>query len=396
MSQLKHDPVVIVSYARTALGAFQGGLSSLSATELGSAAIKSAVANSGLKNSDIDEVYMGNVLSAGLKQAPARQATLGAGLPKSVVATTVNKVCGSGLKTVMMAYDGLHVRPEQIIIAGGMESMSNAPYLLPTARKGMRFGHGQVLDHMTYDGLENAYDGQSMGIFAEATCDKYEFTREAQDAFALRSLSRAKNATENGDFKGEITPVTVSTRKGDVVIDKDEGPLNARPDKIPSLRPVFRKGGTVTAANSSSINDGAAALVLMRASTAAKHGLTPICEILATQSYAHEPEWFTTAPVSAIQLLLKTLNWSAQDVDLFEINEAFASVTMAAIEDLGLDDEKVNVNGGACALGHPIGASGARILVTLIHALKVRKKFTGIASLCIGGGEAVALAVRMV
>lgn len=389
------DPIVIVSYARTGLGAFMGGLSSLSAPELGSVVIKAALERGGVSKHDVNEVYMGNVLSAGLKQAPARQAALGAGLPKSVASTTVSKVCGSGLKAVMHAYDGLHVRTDEIIVAGGMESMSNAPYLLPNARAGMRFGHGEVLDHMAYDGLENAYDGQSMGIFAEATCDKYEFTREAQDEYAIRSLSRANEAANGGAFYGEITPVTISGRKGDVIVDKDEGPMNARPEKIPNLRPAFRKGGTVTAANSSSINDGAAALVMMRASTAAKKGLTPICEILGTQSYAREPEWFTIAPVCAIKRLLKNLEWSADDVDLYEINEAFACVAMAAIQNLGLDDEKVNVNGGACALGHPIGASGARILVTLIHALKTRKKSTGIASLCIGGGEAVAVAVRM-
>lgn len=396
MADIKTDPIVIVSYARTPLGAFQGGFSSVTAPQLGSIAIKAALERGGINGHDVDEVYMGNVLSAGLKQAPARQAALGADLSKSVPSTTISKVCGSGLKAVMLAFDGLHVRTGDIVVAGGMESMTNAPFLLPNARAGMRYGHGQVLDHMAYDGLENAYDGQSMGIFAEATADKYEFTREAQDEYAIRSLSRATEAASNGAFDGEITPVTVKSRKGDVVIDKDEGPQNARPEKIPKLRPAFRKDGTVTAANSSSINDGAAALVVMRASTAKQKGLTPICEIVGTQSFAQEPEWFTTAPVCAIKRLLKNLGWTADDVDLYEINEAFACVAMAAIKNLGLDEDKVNVNGGACAIGHPIGASGARILVTLIHALKTRGKSTGIASLCIGGGEAVALGVKMI
>lgn len=396
MADIKTDPIVIVSYARTPLGAFQGGFSSITAPQLGSIAIKAALERGGINGHDVDEVYMGNVLSAGLKQAPARQAALGADLSKSVPSTTISKVCGSGLKAVMLAFDGLHVRTGDIVVAGGMESMTNAPFLLPNARAGMRYGHGQVLDHMAYDGLENAYDGQSMGIFAEATADKYEFTREAQDEYAIRSLSRATEAASNGAFDGEITPVTVKSRKGDVVIDKDEGPQNARPEKIPKLRPAFRKDGTVTAANSSSINDGAAALVVMRASTAKQKGLTPICEIVGTQSFAQEPEWFTTAPVCAIKRLLKNLGWTADDVDLYEINEAFACVAMAAIKNLGLDEDKVNVNGGACAIGHPIGASGARILVTLIHALKTRGKSTGIASLCIGGGEAVALGVKMI
>uniref|UniRef100_A0A2A4YQC5 Acetyl-CoA C-acyltransferase n=1 Tax=OCS116 cluster bacterium TaxID=2030921 RepID=A0A2A4YQC5_9PROT len=395
MSDIKTDPIVIVSYARTPLGAFQGGLSAVTAPELGSIAIKAALKRGGVSEHDVDEVYMGNVLSAGLKQAPARQAALGAGLPKSVPSTTISKVCGSGLKAVMLAFDGLHVRTGEIVVAGGMESMTNAPFLLPNARAGMRYGHGQVLDHMAYDGLENAYDGQSMGIFAEATADKYEFTREAQDEYAIRSLSRSTEAASNGAFDGEIVAVTVKSRRGDVIVDKDEGPQNARPEKIPTLRPAFCKGGTVTAANSSSINDGAAALVVMRASTAKEKGLTPICEIVGTQSFAQEPEWFTTAPVCAIKRLLKNLGWAAGDVDLYEINEAFACVAMAAIKNLGLDEDKVNVNGGACAIGHPIGASGARILVTLIHALKVRGKSTGIASLCIGGGEAVALGVKM-
>lgn len=396
MTETNHNPIVIVSYARTALGAFQGGLSPLTAPELGSVVIEAALERGGVDKHDVDEVYMGNVLSAGLKQAPARQAALGAGLCKSVPSTTISKVCGSGLKAVMLGFDGLHVREDEIIVTGGMESMSNAPYLLPNARSGMRFGHGQVIDHMAYDGLENAYDGQSMGIFAEATSDKFSFTREAQDEFAIRSLSRATEATNNGAFDGEITPVTIKNRKGEIVIDKDEGPLNARPEKIPNLRPAFRAGGTVTAANSSSINDGAAALVMMRASTAKEKGLTPICEIMGTQTFAHEPEWFTTAPVCAMKRLLKNIGWKAEDVDLYEINEAFACVTMAAIESLNLDVEKVNVNGGACAIGHPIGASGARILVTLIHALKTRSKSTGIASLCIGGGEAVAMGVKMI
>ncbi|MGL1920198.1 MAG: acetyl-CoA C-acyltransferase [Hyphomicrobiales bacterium] len=395
MTDTKSDPIVIVSYARTPLGAFQGSLSSLAAPELGSIVIKSALERGNIDVNDVSEIYMGNVLSAGLKQAPARQAALGAGLNKSVPSTTVSKVCGSGLKAVMLAYDGLHVRTGEIVIAGGMESMSNAPYLLPNARAGMRFGHGQVIDHMAYDGLENAYDGQSMGIFAEATVDKYEFTREEQDAYAIRSLARASEAQSSGAFEGEITPVSIKSRKGEVIVNADEGPQKAKPEKIPNLRPAFKKDGSVTAANSSSINDGAAALVLMRASTAKEKGLTPICEIVGTKSYAQEPEWFTTAPVCAIKRLLNELDWKASDVDLFEINEAFACVAMAAIKSLDLDEDKVNVNGGATAIGHPIGASGARILVTLIHALKTRNKSTGIASLCIGGGEAVALGVRM-
>lgn len=395
MTDTKSDPIVIVSYARTPLGAFQGSLSSLAAPELGSIVIKSALERGKIDVNDVSEIYMGNVLSAGLKQAPARQAALGAGLNKSVPSTTVSKVCGSGLKAVMLAYDGLHVRTGEIVIAGGMESMSNAPYLLPNARAGMRFGHGQVIDHMAYDGLENAYDGQSMGIFAEATVDKYEFTREEQDAYAIRSLARASEAQSSGAFEGEITPVVIKSRKGEVIVNADEGPQKAKPEKIPNLRPAFKKDGSVTAANSSSINDGAAALVLMRASTAKEKGLTPICEIVGTKSYAQEPEWFTTAPVCAIKRLLNELDWKASDVDLFEINEAFACVAMAAIKSLDLDKDKVNVNGGATAIGHPIGASGARILVTLIHALKTRNKSTGIASLCIGGGEAVALGVRM-
>ena len=396
MSDIKQDPIVIVSYARTALGAFQGGFNGVAATELGSAVIKAALERGGVNANDVNEVYMGNVLSAGLKQAPARQAALGAGLPKSVPCTTISKVCGSGLKAVMLAFDGLHVRTGDIVVAGGMESMTNAPHLLPSGRSGIRYGHGQILDHMAYDGLENAYDGQSMGVFAEATSDKYEFTREVQDEFAIRSVTRAKQAAENGAFDGEITPFTVKSRRGDVIIDKDEGPLNARPEKIPALRAAFKKGGTVTAATSSSINDGAAALVMMRASTAKARGLTAICEVIGTQNFAHEPEWFTTAPVTAMKTLIANVGWKTEDVDLFEINEAFACVTMVAIKDMNLDIEKVNVNGGAVALGHPIGASGARILVTLVHALKTRGKSTGIASLCIGGGEAVAVAVKMI
>ncbi len=396
MSDIKNDPIVIVSYARTALGGFQGGFNSVPATELGSAVIRSALERGNVNAADISEVYMGNVLSAGLKQAPARQAALGAGLPKSVPCTTVSKVCGSGLKAVMLGFDGLHVRTDDIVIAGGMESMTNAPHLLPTGRSGIRYGHGQILDHMAYDGLENAYDGQSMGVFAEATVDEYGFSRKDQDEFAIRSLKRATAAQESGAFDDEIIAYTVKTRRGDVIVDKDEGPLNARPEKIPSLRAAFRKGGTVTAATSSSINDGAAALVMMRASTAKAKGLTAICEIVGTQNFAHEPEWFTTAPVTAMKTLITNIGWEVSDVDLFEINEAFACVTMAAIADMDLDVEKVNVNGGAVAIGHPIGASGARILVTLINALKTRRKSTGIASLCIGGGEAVAVAVKMI
>lgn len=394
MSDHASDPVVIVGISRTPMGAMQGSLSSMSAPELGAAAIRGALADAGVAAADIDEVLMGCVLPAGVGQAPARQAALGAGIPEGVPTTTVNKVCGSGMKTVMMARDALLAGDAKIVVAGGMESMSNAPYLLPKARSGMRLGHGEVRDHMFTDGLENAYDGQLMGNFAECTADKYGFTREEQDAFALESLARASAAIENGAFQREITPVTVSSRKGDVEVTVDEGPGTARPDKIPQLKPAFRKDGTVTAANASSISDGAAALVLMRESEAKSRGLKVLAVLRGQSQYAQQPEWFTTAPVGAMSNLLEKAGWTADDVDLFEINEAFAVVTMAGMRELGLPHEKVNVNGGACALGHPLGASGARVIVTLLAALENRDLHKGVASLCIGGGEATAIAIE--
>ncbi|MBO9492179.1 acetyl-CoA C-acyltransferase [Endozoicomonas sp. G2_1] len=388
------DPIVIVSASRTPMGGFMGGLSSVSAPELGSVAIKSVVEQAKLANNDVDEVYMGCVLSAGLKQAPARQATLGADLALSTATTTVSKVCGSGMKAAMLAHDAIAAGSVDIAVAGGMESMTNAPYMLPKGRQGMRMGHGQVFDHMMMDGLENAYDGIAMGCFAQDTADDTGFTREQMDEFALRSLARANQAIESGAFNNEVTPVTVKSRRGDTVFDTDEQPGNARPEKIPSLRAAFKKDGTITAANSSSISDGAAALVMMKLSEAQKRGLTPLCKVLGHSSHAQEPAEFTVAPVGAMTKLLNKIDWQISDVDLFEINEAFAMVTMLAIKELELDSEKVNVNGGACALGHPIGASGARILVTLIHALKNRGLSKGVASLCIGGGEAVAMAIE--
>lgn len=388
------DPIVIVSASRTPMGGFMGGLSSVSAPELGSVAIKSVVEQAKLANNDVDEVYMGCVLSAGLKQAPARQATLGADLALSTATTTVSKVCGSGMKAAMLAHDAIAAGSVDVAVAGGMESMTNAPYMLPKGRQGMRMGHGQVLDHMMMDGLENAYDGIAMGCFAQDTADDTGFTREQMDEFALRSLARANQAIESGAFNNEVTPVTVKSRRGDTVFDTDEQPGNARPEKIPSLRAAFKKDGTITAANSSSISDGAAALVMMKLSEAQKRGLTPLCKVLGHSSHAQEPAEFTVAPVGAMTKLLSKIDWQISDVDLFEINEAFAMVTMLAIKELALDSEKVNVNGGACALGHPIGASGARILVTLIHALKNRGLSKGVASLCIGGGEAVAMAIE--
>ncbi len=392
---LTSDPVVIVGTARTAMGGFQGVLSPVLAPELGSVAIKAAVARAGLSVDAISEVLMGCVLPAGQGQAPARQAALGAGLPQSVPCTTVNKMCGSGMKTVMMAFDALHARPHDIIVAGGMESMSNAPYLLPKMRGGARLGHAEVKDHMFLDGLEDAYDkGRLMGTFAEDCAQSYQFTRAAQDAFAIESLNRAKRANEDGSFDSEIAGVAVIMRKGSMDVVKDEQPLSANPSKIPSLKPAFRKDGTVTAANSSSISDGAAALVLMRASEAKARGLKPMARIVGTASHAQAPALFTTAPIGAMQKLFAQIGWAAKDVDLFEINEAFAVVTMAAMRDLELPHSKVNVNGGACALGHPIGASGARILVTLLAALERAGKKRGVAALCIGGGEATAVAIE--
>jgi acetyl-CoA C-acetyltransferase len=385
------DPIVIVGAKRTATCSLQGAFASKAAHELGSVAIKAAVVQSGVDSSAIDGVIMGNVLSGGQGQAPARQAARNAGLPDSTGAVTINKMCGSGLKAVMDAHDQIVAGSADVLVAGGMESMTNAPYLLQKARGGFRMGHGEIKDSMFLDGLEDAYDkGKAMGVFAEATAQKYQFTREAQDAFAVRSTMRAKAAIESGAFKNEIA--SVDTKDG--VIDTDEAPGKIKLEKIPQLKAAFVKDGTVTAGSSSSISDGATALVIMRDSTAKAKGLKPLAYIRGHASHAHEPQWFTTAPVGAIGKLLKKVGWTTKDIDLYEINEAFACVTMAAIQDLGLDAEKVNVNGGACALGHPIGASGARILVTLLHALESRNLKTGVAALCIGGGEAVAIAIE--
>jgi len=390
------DPVVITSAIRTPLGGFQGAFSDVAAADLGATAIKAALEASSVKPDAAEEVVMGCVLPAGQGQAPARQAALGAGMPLGSNATTVNKMCGSGMKAAMFAHDLLVAGSAKVIVAGGMESMTNAPYLLPKARGGMRMGHGQTIDHMFFDGLEDAYDkGKLMGCFAEDTASHYKFSREAQDEFAIRSLSRACAAIDNGDFNSEVSPVTVKTRKGEVTVTNDEQPHNARPEKIPGLRPAFAKEGTVTAANSSSISDGAAALVMMRLSECESRGLTPLAKVLGHTTHAHEPNWFTTAPVHAMRKLFEKLNYSQNDIDLYEINEAFAVVTMAAVKELDLDMDKVNIHGGACALGHPIGASGARIMVTLLHALKNKGLKRGMASLCIGGGEATAIAVEM-
>ncbi len=387
--------VVIVSARRTPLGAFLGALSPLSAVQLGSAAIKAAIESAGIGAGDVQEVIMGCVLPAGLGQAPARQAALGAGVPIAAPATTLNKMCGSGLKAVMMAADQIRSGTASIVLAGGLESMSNAPYLLPKARSGYRMGHGEVIDHMLRDGLQSPFDGKSMGCFADATASKYSFTRAQQDAFATESVRRAMRAMQGGEFDTEVAPLTVKGRKGDTVIARDETPGTCDVEKIPSMKPAFSKDGTVTAASSSSISDGAAALVLMDAGTAASRGLKPLVRILAYASHAQEPEWFTTAPVGAIRKVLTQLTWKPHDADLYEINEAFAVVTMAAMRDIDIDHARVNVAGGACALGHPIGATGARILTTLVHALRRRGGRRGIASLCIGGGEAVALAVEV-
>ncbi|EHC06958.1 acetyl-CoA acetyltransferase [Shewanella baltica OS625] len=392
--QLNQD-IVIVAAKRTPMGGFQGNLSSVASPMLAATAIKGLLAETQLAGEHVDEVLMGCVLPAGLGQAPARQATLGAGLPLSVGATTVNKVCGSGMKTVMLAHDLIKAGSAKVVIAGGMESMSQAPYLLDKARGGMRMGHGKVLDHMFLDGLEDAYTGGAMGTFAQKTADEFGITREQMDAFALSSLEKANAAINSGAFKTEITPVTVSDRRGDVTIDTDEQPGNARPEKIPTLRPAFTKDGTITAANSSSISDGAAALMLTSRGEADRLGLAVLATIKGHTTHAQEPSLFTTAPVGAMAKLLANVGWSTDEVDLFEINEAFAMVTMLAVSELGLDIAKVNVNGGACALGHPIGCSGSRLLVTLIHALKVRGLKRGVASLCIGGGEATAMAIEV-
>ena len=390
------DPVVILGAARTPLGSFQGELMPLTAPELGAAAIAAALERSGGAPDDVSDVTMGCVLPAGLGQAPARQAAIGAGLPKSVPCTTVNKMCGSGMMAAMIAHDGLLARPEGLQVAGGMESMSNAPYLLPKARAGLRLGHGEIVDHMFLDGLEDAYDkGRLMGSFAEDAAEAWQFTREAQDAYATASLDRALAAADGPATPTEIVPVATTTRKGTATVTHDEQPRKADEAKIPLLRPAFREGGTVTAANSSSISDGAAALVLSRASFAEKRGLSPLARIVATSRFAGEPAKFTSAPVDAIRRVLEAAGWRLGDVDLFEVNEAFAVVPMIAMQDIGIPHDIMNVNGGACALGHPIGASGARILVTLIAALRERGAQRGIAAICIGGGEATAVAIEM-
>ncbi|HUL95296.1 MAG TPA: acetyl-CoA C-acyltransferase [Usitatibacter sp.] len=389
------DPVVIASVARTPIGSFQGELKGFSAPQLGAAAIHAAVERAHLRPTEVDEVIMGCVLSAGLGQAPARQASLAAGLPVDVGGTTVNKMCGSGLKAAMLAHDMLLAGNGEIIVAGGMESMTNAPYLAPRARAGLRMGHAQLLDHMFLDGLEDAYDrGRLMGTFAEDTAAKYGFTREEQDAFAVTSLERARNAGTNGAFAWELVPVAIATGKESRFVEADEAPSRADIERIPRLKPAFREGGTVTAANSSSIADGAAALVLMRRSTAERRGLLPIATVVAHATHSQEPAWFTTAPAGALRKVLDKAGWTARDVDIYEINEAFAVVTMAAMKELALPHERVNVNGGACALGHPIGASGARIVATLAGALRRYALKRGVATLCIGGGEAVALAIE--
>jgi acetyl-CoA C-acetyltransferase len=391
------DPIVIVSAARTPMGAFQGELQGFAAPELGAAAIRAAVERAKISPEQVQEVIMGCVLPAGQGQAPARQASLGAGLPLAAGCTTVNKMCGSGMKAAMFAHDLLACGTNDIIVAGGMESMTNAPYLLPKARSGYRMGHAQVIDHMFYDGLEDAYDkGRLMGSFAEDCAQKYQFSREAQDDFAIHSLHRAQKANREGWFAWEITPLAVKAGKEQKFIEIDEQPFKANLDKIPTLKPAFRKDGTVTAANSSSISDGAAALVLMRRSSAERRGLAPLALIAGHTTHAQEPNWFTTAPVGAMAKLFERTGWNAKSVDLYEVNEAFAVVTMAAMKEHGLPHDKVNVHGGACALGHPIGASGARILVTLIGALRKYGLKRGVASLCIGGGEATAMAIELV
>ncbi|SFQ59751.1 acetyl-CoA C-acetyltransferase [Roseivivax halotolerans] len=395
------DPILICGAARTPLGAFQGAFAGVSATELGAAAIRAALSQAGLAPDEVGEVLMGNVLPAGLGQAPARQAALGAGLPVSVPCTTVSKVCGSGMKAVIQSVDAMRAGSHGIAIAGGMESMTNAPYLLPQGRAGARIGHSRVLDHMMLDGLEDAYDiapdgtRRSMGTFGEDCAEAYQFTREAQDAYAIESVTRAKRATESGAFDWELTPVEVKSRKGSAEVARDEGPDRIDPEKIPSLRPAFKKDGTITAASSSSINDGAAALVLARASEAERLGLEPLARIVGHAAYAGKPGWFTTAPIHAKRRLFDATGWSVDDVDLFEINEAFAVVAMASMKELDIPHDKLNVHGGAVALGHPIGASGARILVTLLGAMRARQARRGVASICIGGGEATAIAVEV-
>ena len=392
---MSSDPVVIVAARRTPIGAFQGAFAQATATQLGAAAVEAAVADSGVDPANVDQVFMGCVLPAGLGQAPARQAALGGGLPTAVPCTTVNKMCGSGMQSIVLGHDMIMAGSAGVVVAGGLESMTNAPYLLPKARSGYRMGHQEVLDHMFYDGLQDTYEGHMMGHYAEATSQKYGFSREDQDAYAIESVTRARRAIDDGSFAAEITPVTVKTRKGEVVVDTDEGPGNVSIEKIPQLRAAFAKEGTVTAASSSSISDGAAALVIMNASTAEKQGLEPLARIVGHSAFAQEPAWFTTAPVFALQSLQERLGWSPDNVDLYEVNEAFACVTMAAMTDVGIDHAQVNVNGGACALGHPIGATGARITTTLLHAMRARGLKRGIATQCIGGGEAVALGIEI-
>ena len=394
---MNDDPVVIVGSARTPMGAFMGDLKSLSAPELGAFAIRAAVERAGVRPDEVQEVIMGNVLPAGQGQAPARQAALGAGLPPATGCTTINKVCGSGMKAAMLAHDMLALGVNNVMVAGGMESMSNAPYLLPKARAGFRLGHGEVKDHMFLDGLEDAYHrGRLMGTFAEDCADKYRFSREAQDRYAITSLTRAQEAIRSGHFAGEIVPVTIAGGKSAANVERDEQPLKANPDKIPQLKPAFRKDGTVTAANSSSISDGAAAMVLMKRSEAEKRGIAPLAKIVGYSTHSQEPQWFTTAPVGAVRKLFENTGWDAKSTDLFEINEAFAVVAMAAMHDLELPHDKVNVHGGACALGHPLGASGARVMVTLLAALEKYGLRRGIAALCIGGGEATAIALERI
>ncbi len=393
---MSSDPVVIVAAQRTPIGAFQGVLSPATAPDLGAAAIAGAITDCGVDASDVDQVLMGCVLPAGLGQAPARQAALNAGIPVGAACTTVNKMCGSGMETIMLGHDLIKAGSAAVVVAGGLESMTNAPYLLPKARRGYRMGHQEVLDHMFYDGLQDPWEGHMMGHYAEETAKKYNFTREEQDAFAIASVSRAQAAVADGTFADEISPVTMSTRKGDVTVASDETPGTVSLDKISTLRPAFAKDGTVTAATSSSIADGASALILMTASEAEKRGAEPIAVLVGHSSFAQEPAWFTTSPVSAIRSLHDKLGWSPDNVDLYEVNEAFAVVTMVAMRDVGIDHDKINVNGGACALGHPIGASGARITTTLLYALKARGLKRGVASLCIGGGEAVAVGVELV
>jgi acetyl-CoA C-acetyltransferase len=392
---MSDQTVVIVGAKRTPIGSFQGQFKDCSAIDLGAAAITGAIEHAGIASADASEVIMGCVLPAGLGQAPARQAALKAGVPVSVGCTTVNKVCGSGLKSVMLGHDAIRAGSSTVVVAGGMESMTNAPYMLPKARGGLRMGHGEVIDHMFWDGLQSPYDRQMMGMFGEMCAEKYDFSRTDQDAFAIASVERAQRAVHEGDFKDEIVPVAVRTRRAEVLIHEDEEPHRCNIGKIPELRPAFKKDGSVTAANASKISDGAAATVLMNADEASSRGIEPLARIVAHATFAQDPEWFTTAPSTAVARVVENAGWSMGDVDLFEINEAFASVTMAAMADNGLDHAKVNINGGACALGHPIGASGARILVTLIHALRKHGLQRGVASLCLGGGEAVAVAIEV-